>query len=61
MNKSFDCVEFKHAMQERVQNEIKGMNAQQINEHFQKTISESPLSDFWNRVKDKSSHQQIQS
>jgi hypothetical protein len=51
MTKTFDVLAFKRQAQERIYEEIKGMNAAEEVGYFQRTAEAGELGAWWRRVK----------
>ena len=45
--KSFDCVEMKRRIQEKIHEETKGMSAEEVVQYFHNRVEEGPFADLW--------------
>ena len=52
MKKSFDCLEMKEAIQEKIQNRLEGMSAEQMNQAIRDCLSasQSPIGRLWRQM-----------
>lgn len=50
--KKFDCVEMKHAIQEKLYEETKGMTWEQERDHRHKRIESGPLAEKWRAIQE---------
>ena len=48
--KTFDCVEFKHRAQTRLDEATRELSADQRREHIRRILETGPLAEFWERV-----------
>lgn len=48
-NKTFDCIEMKRRIQEKIYEETKNMDHEQLVAYFQRRIANSPFASFLNR------------
>ena len=48
-NKTFDCVEMKRRIQEKIYEETKGMNHEEFTAYMHKRIADGPFADFLKR------------
>ncbi len=48
--KTFDCVEMKRRVQERIYEETKGMTPAELVAYFHKRVAEGPFSELWKKV-----------
>ena len=51
MTKSFDCLQFKRQVQEKIREEIEGMTLEEEQEFFRRRAEEGPLGGWWKAVK----------
>ena len=45
--KRFDCVEFKHRVQEMIAADVKGMSPEEELEYFRTSVAKGPLGRWW--------------
>ena len=45
--KTFDCVEMKRRIQEKIYEETKGMDVREIVTYFRKRVEQGPFADVW--------------
>jgi len=45
--KTFDCVEMKRRIQEKIYEETKGMDPEQLAAYFRRRVREGPFADLW--------------
>ena len=50
--KKFDCVEMKHAIQEKLYEETKNMSWEQERDHLRKKIETGPLAEKWKAIQE---------
>ena len=48
--KTFDCVEQKRKAQERIYEQIRGLDHRQEIAYFDRAVQSGPLADFWRRL-----------
>jgi hypothetical protein len=48
--KTFDCVEMKRGIQERIYEETQGMDARALVTYFRERVEQGPFADLWRRA-----------